>query len=272
MAPLWARVTQVDTVRRLAQPEVPDFATLDRLLERLPPPSFDPLLDALAVSESRATRRGLLDRLARAPHEVGTRVAERLAPEAPWYVVRNLLCVLDGLPSLPEGFSTGPFVSHPDARVRREALKIALKVPAERDTALLDALRDPDPRTARFALGAAFDNCPAAALPLIGGIARDPTVSSELRVLAIKVLGRTGNPAALAVLLRLTDGGTTWLGRPRLAGRSLELVAALMSLAAGWRGDARARAVLALAAASSDPEVRGAAASGGRRGVSGAPR
>jgi len=57
----------------------------------------------------------------------------------------------------------------------------------------------------------------------------------------------------------LVDGGTNWLGRPRLAARSLELLAALMALAAGWRNDVQAAALLALAAASNDPDVRSAA-------------
>src|SRR2546426_6065903 len=40
--------------------------------------------------------------------------------------------------------------------------------------------------------------------------------------------------------------------------RSLELLAALMALAAGWRNDVRAAALLALAGASNDPDVRSA--------------
>jgi len=258
LAPVWERITAPETVRRLAVHDPPDFGTLDRLLPRLPLPSFESLLDALAASESRTTRRGLLERLARAPREMGSAVATRLGGQHPWYVVRNLLLVLDALPALPDGFSSAPFAAHPDARVRREALKLSLKAPAERERALIGALRDPDPRTARQALSAALDNCPPAAVPLVAGVARDARAASELRVLAIKVLGRARQPVALAGLLALTDGGTTWRGRPKLPARSLELVAALMALAAGWNGDARARAVLALAAASKDPEVRNA--------------
>jgi len=258
LAPVWERITAPETVRRLAVRDPPDFGTLDRLLPRLPLPSFESLLDALAASESRTTRRGLLERLARAPREMGSAVVTRLGGQQPWYVVRNLLVVLDALPALPEGFSSAPFATHPDARVRREALKLSLKVPAERERALIGALRDPDPRTARQALSAALDNCPPAAVPLVAGVARDARAASELRVLAIKVLGRAREPAALAGLLALADGGTTWRGRPKLPARSLELVAAVMALAAGWSGDPRARAVLALAAASKDPEVRNA--------------
>ena len=258
LAPVWVHVTSPETVRRLAEHDPPDFATIDRLLPRLPVPAFESLLEALATSQSRTTRRGLLDRLGRAPREVAPAVVSRLSAEQPWYVVRNLLVVLDSLPALPQGFTASPFAAHADARVRREALKLALKVPAERERALIGALRDPDPRTARLALSAALDTCPPLVVPLVVAVARDGTIASELRVLAIKVLGRARHPAALAALLSLTDGGTTWRGRPKLPTRSIELVAAVMALAAGWSGDGRARAVLALAAASKDPDVRNA--------------
>jgi hypothetical protein len=259
VAPLWTRVTSPDVVRDLASTEPPDFATLDRVLPRLPVDGFEPLLDVLGASESRTTRRGLLDRLTRAPRELGPVIATRLARDIPWYVTRNLLLILDGLPALPDGFRAAAFIAHEDARVRREALKVSLKVPAERESALLGALRDADPRMVRVALTAALEDCPPSVLPMITQIALDGTAASELRVLAIKVLGRVHHPAALNTLLLLVDGGTTWMGRRRVAARSLELLAALMALAASWRGDARAGAMLTLAARSKDPEIRNAA-------------
>ena len=259
VGPLWTRITSPDVVRELAATEPPDFATLDRVLPRLAVDGFEPLLDVLGVSESRTTRRGLLDRLTRAPRELGPVIATRLGHEIPWYVTRNLLVILDGLPALPDGFRAAAFIAHADARVRREAYKVALKVPAERERALLGALRDADARTVRLGLTAALEDCPAAALTVVAELARDAATASELRVLAIKVLGRMRNAAALNALLQLVDGGTNWLGRQKLATRSLELLAALMALAAGWRNDARASALLALAAASNDPDVRNAA-------------
>src|SRR6266581_3412225 len=144
IAPLWTRVTSPDVVRQLASSEPPDFATLDRVLPRLHVDAFEPLLDVLGESESRTTRRGLLDRLTRAPRELGPVIAMRLSRDIPWYVTRNLLLILDGLPALPTGFSTAAFTAHEDARVRREALKVTLKVPVEREPALLGALRDSD--------------------------------------------------------------------------------------------------------------------------------
>jgi hypothetical protein len=259
IAPLWTRVTSPDVVRQLANTEPPDFATLDRMLPRLAVDAFTPLLDVLGASESRNTRRGLLDRLTRAPRELGPIITQRLSNDIPWYVTRNLLIILDGLPALPDGFSTTAFIAHEDARVRREALKVSLKVPAERERALLGALRDDDPRTVRLALTAAMEDCPSTALPLITQMANDQTVTSELRVLAIKVLGRVGNAVAVNALLQIVDGGTTWLGRPRLANRSIELLAALMALTTTGSTDRRAAALLALAAASKDPDIRNAA-------------
>src|SRR5213083_3119081 len=259
VGPLWTRVTSPDVVRELASTEPPDFATLDRVLPRLPVDGFEPLLDVLGASESRTTRRGLLDRLTHAPRELGPLIAARLAREIPWYVTRNLLLILDGLPALPDGFRAANFIAHEDARVRREALKVSLKVPAEREAALLGALRDADPRMVRVALTAALEDCPPSAVPPITQVAHEQTVPSELRVLAIKVLGRVKNVVALTALLEIVDGGKNWLGRPRLAPRSLELIAALMALAAGWRNDGRAATLLALAAASNDPDIRSAA-------------
>jgi len=259
ITPLWSRVTSPDIVGQLASSEPPDFTTIDRVLPRLTSGAFERLLDVLAASESRATRRGLLDRLARAPQELGPVIAERLSSDIPWYVARNLLIVLDGLSQLPDGFSTTVFVGHTDVRVRREAVKLALKIPAERELALLGALCDPDPRLVRLGLTAALEHCPPSAVQFVTRLAEDSSQTSELRVLAIKVLGRARSQAALGVLLRMVDGGRNWRGRPRLAARSLELVAALMALAHGWADDRQARAVLALAAVSADPDVRNAA-------------
>ena len=259
IAPLWTRVTAPDVVGQLARTEPPDFSTIDRVLPRLSVTAFESLLDVLAVSESRTTRRGLLDRLTRAPSALGPVVAERLTTELPWYVARNLLIVLDGLAALPAGFSTTMFLGHSDVRVRREAVKLALKIPAEREVALLGALCDPDPRMVRLGLTAALEWCPPSAIQFATRVALDETATSELRVLAIKVLGRAEQSSALATLIRLVDGGTNWLGRQRLAARSLELLAALMALATGWPNDRQASALLALAAVSTDRDIRNAA-------------
>lgn len=259
-AVVWRHVATADVVRRVATREPVDFGMLDRLVPRTGLPAAAPLLDALAASESRSTRRGLLGLLARMGAAIGPVVIERLNDER-WYVTRNLLALLEELPALPTAFSPARFTLHADARVRWQAIKLRLKMPAERDAALVAALRDSDPRTLRLALGltVALQTCPDAAVPLLVSRATDRLLATDLRVLAIRALGGTKAPAALAALLALTSAGRGWFGREKLPPKSAELLVALTALAAGWRRDARAQARLSRAAASRDPEIRAAA-------------
>src|SRR5207247_2393619 len=163
---VWARVATPAAVRRVLEGAPIDFRSLDRLLGRVGLEAADLLLDFLATAEERAVRRALLDRLVTLGAVLGPRLAARLGDER-WYVVRNLLWMLDRLPALPPDFSPGPFSAHADARVRREALKLRLKVLAEREAALHAALQDPDEQAVRLGLIAAQQDCPPNALPLV---------------------------------------------------------------------------------------------------------
>jgi hypothetical protein len=254
---IWRRLASPGTVRRLLVEPV-DFKTLDRLLPRLDLTSIEPLLDTLADSPNRATRRGLLDRLAQAPVELGAMLVARMA-DPRWYVQRNMLVLLDALPALPAGFSAAPHATHPDWRIRREALKVRLKAPEEREVALEMALDDPEPQVVQLALIAVQQRCsPPVATVLVRRLAAR-TLGPELRLGAIKALGRSHAPEALEALLGLTDGGRSWLGQRRLLPKSPELVAALLALSSGWSRHPRARSLLAFAGRSADPEIRAAA-------------
>lgn len=255
---LWERLTVPEVVRGLLTREPADFPTLDRLVSRLERPALEAMLDILSASESRATRRGLLARLRTVAGGIADVIAARAA-DGRWYVQRNMLILLDALPALPEGFSAAPHLVHPDPRVRREALKVSVRIPGERDHALVVGLGDADERTVSIALTIAQQECPASAVSAIVRLATDPTGPSERRLIAIRVLGGLRAPPACAALLQMTDGGRTILRRRRLPPKSLELLAALAALAAGWRRDPRARAVLGLAASSKDPDIRRAA-------------
>ena len=255
---VWNHVATPDAVRRVLEQSPIDFRILDRLLARVGLDAADMLLDVLAGAEERAVRRALLDRLVTLGAVLGPRLAGRLGDNR-WYVVRNLLWLLDRLPELPPNFTPGAFSAHADARVRREALKLRLKVPSERDAALLDALKDPDEQAVRLGLIAAQQSCPPAALPLVIARAQGRATPAELRVLAIRVLGKSRAPQALDELLRICDGGRSFLGKQKLPAVSLELVAAVSALASGWPEDARARAVLQRAVTAGDPDLRAAA-------------
>ena len=261
---VWARVATPDRLARRLTAEPVDFAVVDRLVARLDPAAAaGSLLAALATAEARATRRALLDRLVRLGSPVVPLVIARLGDQR-WYVVRNLLGLLQDLPGLPADFSAAPFAAHDDARVRREALRLQFRLPAERDQALVAALRDDDPRALQFALHAARQGCPPAALPVVIARARDRALDPDLRVLAIRVLGGTRAPQVVTPLLELCDGGTSLFGRRRLRPKSPELLAALSALA-GWASDPRVAPVLSGAGRSEDPEVRAAAGGAARK-------
>ena len=87
----------------------------------------------------------------------------------------------------------------------------------------------------------------------------------ELRALAVRALGHAQSPRALEALLRLTNGGRTFWGRPKLPPKRPEFLAALTALATGWATNDKALEVLARAAASDDVEVRHATEPGERQ-------
>jgi hypothetical protein len=254
---LWQRAASPEALRWLLATQPVDFATVDRLLPRLGERAADPLLDTLAEAEARATRRGVLERLMRMGSVLGPSITVRLADER-WYVQRNLLALLDEMPELPVGFSALQWSKHPDARVRLEAFKVSLKSSQDRDAVIVAALTDPEPRLVRLALIAAQSKVPAEAVPHLIALVNDARASQDMRLQGIRALGASGAPAALEVLLALTDKGRTLFGRRKLAPKTPEFLAALAALARGWGHEARVMAVLARAAVSSDPEIRAA--------------
>ncbi len=255
-----ARIATAAAVQQIVTREPIDFKLLERLVPLVGAAAAPPLLDALAAAESRGARRGLLAQLAKMGAEIAPFVIARL-DDRRWFVTRNLLALLEELGPPPAGFSAAPYMRHSDARVRWQAVKLLLKLPAERDEALVVGLRDQDPRTLRLALGlaVALQACPDTAVPLLVNRAIDRTLPGDLRALAVRALGYTRAPAALETLLQITAGGRTLFGREKLAAKSPELLVALAALATGWRDDPRARARLAIAASSTDGEILNAA-------------
>ncbi len=212
---LWERAASPDTLRWLLATVPVDFATVDRLLPRLGEQAADPLLDALAEAEARATRRAVLERLVRMGSVLGPSITVRLADER-WYRWRPLA--------------------------------------------------DAEQRLVRLALIAALQSVPTEALPRVIALVNDAHVPQDLRLQGIRVLGASGSPEALEVLLALTDRGRTLFRRRKLAPKSPEFLVALAALARGWGRESRVTAVLARAAVSSDSDIRAATDPDGHRG------
>jgi hypothetical protein len=231
-----------------------DAKALDQLFPWITLDGYQVLLDALCASTNRSTRRRLLDRLAATDLDVVPLLIARLDGEH-WYVVRNMLVLLQRVKGLPPDFAALGWADHPDGRVRVEALRLALTRTKERDLAIARALEDGDTRILRLGLSAVEHDCPARTAPRVVQAALDVTLVEEVRVLAAHTLGRCRDPLARNALLQLVDGGRTLLGRPRLAA----------PLSEGWTTDPAAASMLDLAVASRDPALRQAAALTGAR-------
>jgi hypothetical protein len=249
---------QPEALRAFFEQGPVDFDTLDLLRPSMTATSYEVLLDLLITTSDRTTRRKLFDRIVQAPFDLGPAIAARL-DDPRWFVQRNMLGLLERLGRVPEGLSLARWTSHPDVRVRHEAIRLQLVLPAERQAAVRAAIEDGHPRLVHSGLAAIQQNCPPGLAGAVGALARDTAITEELRLLAIRALGRCPDPRALATLLELTRGGRTIFGRAKLAARSPTMLAAVRALAGGWRSDVRAAEMLMLAEGASDIEIRRAA-------------
>ena len=254
---LWKFVAHPERVRELLRSESPDFATLDRLMGRVGFGAAEPMLETLIESELRAIRRELLNRLAGLGPDVGPLALDHVADER-WDVRLNMLALLDRLAVWPEQFTPGPFLKDTEPRVRHEAIKLALKVPALREEAILSSLGEEEEHTIALGVAAAVESCPAAATPDVIRHALDSELSQGLRMRAVRALADFDSPEALRALIRLT-WARRWIFWDKLAPVSPVMLTALSALAETWAAEPTAIRVLARATWSGDPLIRAAA-------------
>jgi len=106
---------------------------------------------------------------------------------------------------------------------------------------------------------AARDGLPDVAVPVLAKRILDQDFPPEFRVPSIQLLGRSKSVLALDALLKFVVGGSTLLGKPKLAAKSPEMLAAVKGLARTWPAERRAKVLLELAAASKDSQIIAAA-------------
>jgi hypothetical protein len=253
----WQHLATPDIMRILLTNEPRDTLVVEELLERMGMSAAEPMLETLEVADSRGMRRRLLTRLGKLGPAVGPTLVERLRG-APWYVARNLLALLGSLHEMPPEFDPVPYAEHEDARVRREAIKLMLRLPQYREAAIIACVGDDDNQNLQLGLAAALERCPPAAVGRVRILLNDRRLPVELRLSAMKVLGTVRTSATRDWLVgeALTQG--TWFRRRRLAPKSAELLVVLGCLARQFPGDPAAQAVLRLAGESPDPEIRAA--------------
>ena len=256
---IWKQVASADMLRGLLRAEDPDPALVEPLVRRLGPDAADALLDTLADAQLPGVRRKLLSWLGGLGSSIGHKVVARL--DSPhWYVQRNMLVLLGAMHTRPPEFTARAYLGHPDALVRREALKMALRVPELRDEAISRGLGDADEQNLRMAVASALDGCPPQALPFVQRQLEGRNHPPELRALLIRAVGAIAAPAACEWLVHRCLTKRVLLPGMRLAPKSAELVAAVSALAQRWAQHPRAAEVLRLAAKSRDAELQGAAA------------
>jgi hypothetical protein len=250
------QLTSPSLFRHLLASGLVDAQSLQTLVDRMGSVAVDPLLDVLADSDSRSVRRLVFDALVSMGPFVAQRAVERLR-DGRWFVLRNMLSLLQRLEHVPDDFDVQEFMDHPDPRVRREALPLALRKPGVRERVLVAALADDDERMVRIALLEVQEEVPEPVLPtLVNRVVRAEARGSEIRALGARVLGRVRSPLAVSALVDLVTSGKTLFGRMRMATPSPAVLAALRILAEVWSDSAEAREVLRMAERSKDPEVR----------------
>ena len=243
-----ARLTQ------LLREDPIDYVAVDTMIAALGSNATKTLLDELVESTSRATRRAIMDRLVKMGSEIGPLVNERLNDNR-WYVVRNMISLLRECGCPLDQVPIERFKVHEDARVRRETLQLMMEDPATRDAALAAALQDKDKSVVRAALQAARTSFPPSAVVALAKRVVESDFPPEFRVMSLYLLGRSGHAPALEALLAYAGGGKNLLGKPRLANKTPEMLAALSGLARAWPTERRSRELLDLALKSKDEQI-----------------
>ena len=253
-APVWDFLVEEGVFESLLSQQRVDMPLIARFAKKLGATAAPAVLAAATRIEEAKTRGQFYD-LLQTLSGVGPLVAERL-PEAPLAVQRELLAILGKLDALPVGFSPHAYLESEEPLVRREAIRLLLKNPIERDETIVSALSDPDDRVVFAGLSAAQEKCPPIGINLIKQRVDRGELDSQLRTMGIRIVAQKKNSDALEWLLPYVLTETNWARRPKLRPSSPEMLAALSMIATHWRSDRNAETVLKLAAQSRDPEVR----------------
>jgi hypothetical protein len=263
---VWQAISDPAYLAERLLDESQDVTQVERVLARIDGP--DLLLEALERAETATRRRWLLRRLEQYGTLLGPRIMARL-PGKPWFVQRNLLGLLASLPELPGAFHPEEYTSHEDGRVRREAYKLLFANPDRRPAAIVRAAGDSDMSIVRLALSAALEQFPQELPPRLLDHLSQRYKDEDIRLLAIRLLGK-----------RPTTGGREWLlgrvaqkrgwgpfRRLRMEPKTPEVLGALVVLAQQFGQHPEVEAVLRLAQAGRDPEIRAASRGVAPRGM-----
>lgn len=255
-AELWARLATEQNIRGLLDKDPVDFNVVGLLLDQFDDTvAVSILLDTIVESEARAIRMAVFRRLVAIGPPIAPGIIQRLT-DPRWYVQRNLLAMLNEMEHVPQAFSASDLARHADARVRREAFPLWLRVPGERDRAIIAAFKDEDDRVLRIGVAAAALSAPEAVVPTIAARLSEKHLATDIRLQLVRILGQVHNTLAIDTLLKVVVSGRTLLGAPKFAETTPLMLVALGTLAEKWPDDPRVKPVIQRALAAKDPDLR----------------
>ena len=254
-APVWDFLMGQRVLEQLLNQPRLDIPIIKRFVERIGDEAVTTLLNATMAMEDAKTRSQFYDLLQSRGDNIGPAVSDRIT-SAPPTVQRELLALLGKLAALPPGFSPRPFLDNDEPMVRREAVRLLLRNPADRDETIMSALSDADDRVVFAGLSVAQERCPPAGIKLIKQRVDRGELDSQLRTMCIRIAAQHHNAETLEWFLGFVLTEAHWPRRPKLKPSSPEMLAALGMIASNWRTDPAAETALKLAAQSKDPEVR----------------
>jgi len=262
-APVWEFLQGKRILDDLLQQPRVDMPLVARFAKRIGVGAAPTLLSAAAVFDDAKIRAQFYDLVQSAGDQVGAAVAERI-PDSPPAMQRELLGLLGRIGTLPPGFSAINYLASDEPLVRREAVRLMLRDPAERDETIMGALTDTDDRVVFAGLTVAQERCPSAGIELIKQRVDRGELDSQLRTMGIRIVAQQRTPETLGWLLSYVVTEAHWPRKPKLRPSTPEMLAALSVIAAYWGNDPAAAPVITLAERSRDTEVRAKVA---RRGA-----
>ncbi|HEY4735387.1 MAG TPA: hypothetical protein VIH53_12675 [Gemmatimonadaceae bacterium] len=254
-APVWDFLIGEKIFESLLKQARLDIPLITRFVKRIGPIAIPGLLETAVSFDDAKVRAQFYELLLSLGDDIGAAVAERIAGSPP-IVQRELLVLVGKLAALPTGFSPRAFLDNDEPLVRREAVRLLLRNPADRDETIMSALSDADDRVVFAGLTVAQERCPPAGIDLIRQRVDRGELDSQLRTMGIRIVAQQHNADTLAWFLHFILTEAHWPRRPKLRPSTPEMLAALSMVASNWRTDPAAETALRLAEQSKDPEVR----------------
>ncbi len=251
--------TNEKAVRQLLLSEPVDRLEARGLLERLDVTSTATLLDVLEAAEARGTRMIVRQRLSEFGDAIVPALLARL-DNAPWYLVRNILTLLQEITTHAGGIGAGMdamshLLDHEQVQVRMEAFRVLILNARERDAVIQHALRDQNERMVALALQALVEFAETADAPT--SLSRDVVLrlmemvdagahGETLRARMIRAMSAVRNDELRVWLIMHVTRKSRILRRLTLADPTHTAVAALHALQRTYASDPTVLPVIAL--------------------------